>query len=208
MVTINTTDLSPGHYQASIHIQSNDPNENTVSIPVYLTVMDYGMFEKPLVEGWNLISIPLILDNTSIDQVLASINGKWDMIQTYDPMHPGLWRSNCILRPDQLNDLSDITRSLGFWINITEPNQNLTISGFTPISTNIPLYAGWNLVGYPSLIGINISDALVGTGYDQPVEGFSGVSPYRTMPLPDTYTMTPGEAFWVHVPADTTWIVE
>jgi len=208
MVTVNTSGLSPGYYQASILIQCNDPGTDAFSIPVYLTVMDYKVLNIPLGEGWNLVSIPLIQDDTTLDQALASINGKWDIVQTYDPLYPGLWRSNCTFKPDQLNDLSSIDYTAGFWINITESNVTLSIEGFVPISTNIPLYAGWNLVGYPSLVNRTIANALTTTGYDQPVEGFSGASPYRTTPLPDTYLMTPGEAYWIHVPADTTWRVD
>ena len=46
-----------------------------------------------------------------------------------------------------------------------------------------------------------------GTGYDA-VEGFNASHPYRISPLADTYLMQPGEGYWVHVPADTTWVVD
>ena len=83
----------------------------------------------------------------------------------------------------------------------------LTVNGTRPSSTSIPLYAGWNLVGYPSLVEKSISEALVGTGYDKPVEGYNASAPYRISQLADTYLMKPGEGYWIHVPADTAWIV-
>jgi hypothetical protein len=68
--------------------------------------------------------------------------------------------------------------------------------------------AGWNLVSYPSLTPMDIATALATTGYDLPVEGFNASAPYRISPLVDTYMMQPGEGYWVHVPADTVWVVD
>ena len=45
-------------------------------------------------------------------------------------------------------------------------------------------------------------------GYDRPVEGYNVSHPYRISPLSDTYMMKPGEAYWIHVPADTVWVVD
>jgi hypothetical protein len=70
------------------------------------------------------------------------------------------------------------------------------------------LFAGWNLVGYPSLTQKTVSDALAGTGYDRPLEGFNATAPYRISQLADTYMMRPGEGYWMHVPVDTVWIVD
>jgi hypothetical protein len=97
---------------------------------------------------------------------------------------------------------------MGFWINITESNVNLTVYGNVSTSTSILLYAGWNLVGYPSLTEKTISESLVGTGYDKSVEGFNATAPYRITTLADSYMMTPGEGYWIHVPADTVWVVD
>ncbi|MCK4266549.1 MAG: FG-GAP repeat protein [Thermoplasmata archaeon] len=246
-------------------------------------------------EGWNLISLPLIQPDTSIDMVLSSINGKWDYIQVYDanptvttevfngtvygpagggemgpfyldsgnivncslywydpfggdwynmvegveytldystgevnisgwggPLGPGEyikgfynysitpdhWKTNATFKPDQLNDLKLLDHKMGFWINITESNVNLTVYGNVSTSTSISLYAGWNLVGYPSLTEKTISESLVGTGYDKSVEGFNATAPYRITTLADSYMMKPGEGYWVHVPADTVWAVD
>ena len=52
----------------------------------------------------------------------------------------------------------------------------------------------------------SISDALAGTGHDG-VEGFNATAPYLLIPLDDSYMMKPGEGYWVHVPADTVWVV-
>ena len=160
----------------------------------------------PLHEGWNLISVPLAQFDVSIDAVLQSIAGKWDYIQTYNATE-SRWKSNVTFRPYFLNDLHDLNHKMGFWINITEAGVNLTVIGYVP-ADGITLFAGWNLVGYPSCTQRNISDALAGTGYDRPVEGYNGTAPYRISQLSDTYPMKPGEGYWVHVPVDTIWTIE
>jgi hypothetical protein len=206
-VTINATNLYTGYYQAYISVLSNDTNEAAIEILVMLTVTDPDSYGIALSEGWNLISFPLIQSDESLDNVLRLIDGKWDQIQIYDPLAPENWKSKCTFKPGQLNDFDSISHKNGFWINITEPGVNLTITGYEPVSVDIPLYAGWNLVGYPSLTTSTVYDALFDTGYDA-VEGFNATAPYRISPLGDTYVMNPGEAFWVHVPADTVWTVD
>jgi hypothetical protein len=167
--------------------------------------IDGTQYSISLQQGWNLISVPLIQANESISKVLTSIPSKWDVIQAYNSVEIN-WKTNATFKPDQLNDLKTLNHSIGFWINITQPGITLTVYGFVPTSTSIPLKAGWNLVGYPSLVQKPISEALAGTGYDS-VEGFNASDPYRTSVLPGSYLMKPGEGYWVHVPADSTWVV-
>jgi hypothetical protein len=162
----------------------------------------------PLDEGWNLISLPLEQRDGAISEVLSSIDGKWDCIQTYDALSPDPWKTNATFKSAALNDLHTLDHRIGFWINTTEPGVTLIVSGDLPTSTSIPLYTGWNLVGYPSLVERDIATALVGTGYDLPVEGYNATAPYHISPLADTYMMKPGEGYWVHVPADTVWVVD
>jgi hypothetical protein len=174
-----------------------DWNETTVNVE--------STFEMQLNEGWNLISIPLEQNDESIYQALSSIGGKWDCIQVYDVIND-TWLSNLTSRPDSLNILKSLNHKIGFWINITEPNVTLSVSGLLQASTSIDLYAGWNLVGYPSLTDETVANALWGTGADQ-VMVCNPAEPYRIRDVGSTYLMSPGEGYWVHVPADSVWIV-
>jgi len=89
----------------------------------------------------------------------------------------------------------------------TIENTLLTVTGTVPISTDIPLYAGWNLVSYPTLNATKtISMALFGTGADH-VEVFDPAEPYLIKEVGPTYVMKPGEGYWVNVPANTVWTV-
>ena len=85
----------------------------------------------------------------------------------------------------------------------------LTVTGTVPIITDIPLYAGWNLIGYPSQNGKSASDALAGTGADI-IAVYNATAPYLVEDRTDlaAVTMSPGEGYWVHVPADTVWTVD
>jgi hypothetical protein len=164
-------------------------------------------FDNQLQQSWNLISLPLIQSDESIDKVLDNITGKWDYIQAYDSIN-GTWLSNATFKPDQLNDLKLLNHKMAFWINITEPGGTiLTVSGSIPDSTTISLYAGWNLVGYPTLTTETVANALWGTGADK-VEKFDSLAPYRISEVGPTYVMKPGEGYWVHIPMDAVWIID
>ncbi len=160
-------------------------------------------------EGWNLVSLPLEQSDESLDQVLSSITGKWDIIQIYDPLSPEPWKTNNTYKPESLNDFDTLNHKVGFWINITEPGGvNLTVSGYIPTSTTIPLYAGWNLVGYPTLNDtMTVANALFGTTADS-VEVFDLGEPYRIKEVGPTYVMKPGEGYWVHLVEDSVWVVD
>jgi parallel beta-helix repeat protein len=170
---------------------------------------DYMEHEFPLQQGWNLISLPVRQLTEPIDSVLDSLADKWDFTQAYNSSNPtSPWESNATFKPASLNDLDSMNHLKGYWLHITEPNITLTVKGDKFDSAlSIPLKAGWNLVGYPSLSQRAVSVALAGTGYDG-IEGFNATDPYRTSYLPGSYMMKPGEGYWVHLPADSVWVVD
>ena len=163
-------------------------------------------FEISLIEGWNLISLPLIQNHESIDRVLNSIDGKWDYIQIYNATDPYHWKSNHTTRPDQLDDLDSLTHYHAIWLHTTQAC-TLDVWGTTPSTTNIPLYAGWNLVSYPTQTQKTVGTALWGTSADI-VEIFDAASPYQIKEVGPSYVMKPGEGYWIHVVADCIWIVD
>jgi hypothetical protein len=161
-----------------------------------------------LEEGWNLLSFPLIVADTSVLAVLSSIAGSWDIVQAFDASDKAdHWKMYATFKPPPLNDLQNIDNTMGFWLHMLSP-ATLNVTGLPPTSMFIQMYAGWNLIGYPSLDNTRtIVDVLFETGYDKPVEGYDENAPYLLSPLPDTYIMTPGEGYWVHVPSDVFWEV-
>ena len=169
---------------------------------------EYLSLEIPLNKGWNLISIPIRAFNFSLEHLLESISGKWDRVFLYDTMDTSPWKSFSIYRPESFNEIEGIDHKTGFWINITEEDATLVVDGMCLTTTSIPLYAGWNLVGYPTLIdNMTVATALWGTGADC-VEICDIAEPYLIREVEPTYVMKPGEGFWIHVPVDSEWVID
>ncbi len=166
--------------------------------------------------GWVYVSFPIDIEGSLPtifnDSAWGDGQTTWDCIQWYDVTNaPDHWKTYATYKPPFLNDVFDVNNTMGVWIHITANggDGNLTVgSGNYSTSTTVTLYSGWNMVGYPSLTEKSITDALAGTGYDRPVETFNATAPYGISPLADTYMMKPGEGYWVHVPADTVWVVD
>jgi len=194
---------------STVHITWWDDRDgnNEIYYKRYPDFPPYPTYNITLNEGWNLVSLPLKQSNESIAVVLSSINGKWDYLQAYDPLAPEPWKTYATFKPSQLNELQSLNHRMGFWINVTEPGgTTLTISGPIPTSTSINLYAGWNLVGYPSLVNETVANALWGTGADK-VMVCDTSKPYHIKEVGPSYLMKPGEGYWVHVPFDITWTI-
>ena len=158
-----------------------------------------------LQEGWNLISLPLVQANQDPEVVLASIDGDWDRIKLYDSQSMNPWLSSSIYSPG-LSEIDLLDHTMGIWIHMINATI-LVVEGAEPVSTNITLYAGWNLVGYPSFSPETVANALWGTGADW-VEVCDLAEPCLIKEVESTYMMQPGEGYWIHVPADTIWTVD
>jgi len=168
--------------------------------------------------GWNLVSIPLSPHSTVITDVLSSTDGKYDLAYAYDALDAGdPWKKYNTAAPSFLNDLTDVDETIGFWIRCTEP-VTLTVSGTVPSSPTISLYAGWNLVGYPSQTTRPIAEALASIdgpydlvyAYDasdiaDPWKKYNTAAPSF---LNDLTEMGPGWGYWIRVSEDCTWSVQ
>lgn len=200
-----TQDVPPADGIGDIpYIIDGDSQDNYPLMEPWGTPPPSFTYDIALTPSWNLISIPLELADTTISTVLSSIAGQYDAVKYYDATDTNdPWKT---YRPGaSTNDLFNIDHKMGFWINMNDFT-NLTIEGTEPASTDIPLYAGWNLVGYPALSYESVGNALWGTGADR-VEVYDIAEPYLIKEVGPTYTMQHGEGYWVHVPADTVWTV-
>jgi len=171
----------------------------------------------PLHPGWNLISVPMSPDSTTITDVLSNIEGKYDLVYAYDASDASdPWKKYNTAAPSFLNDLTEIDEIMGLWIRATE-GVILTVSGSAPSSTDIPLYTGWNLVGHPSQTTHTITEALASIdgkydlvyAYDasdatDPWKKYNTAAPYF---LNDLTEMGPGWGYWIRVTQDCTWSV-
>jgi len=136
---------------------------------------DIETFSLFLTAGWNLISIPLLVENNSVDDVFDGIS-----------------YSDLFVFDNEYTVPTVVTNS-GLWIKVGS-EQNLTVQGLEQGSASIDLNQGWNLVGYPSLVGRNTSDV-----YNSSVYSYNGswnsYSPWKTGNSLDM--IRPGFGFWV-----------
>jgi hypothetical protein len=165
-------------------------------IPATVTV-EQGVFEKEsidLVEGWNLISLPLIPLDSDIDVVLAGILDDiisvWYWAGSWDTFVPGA--------PSDLHSMED---GKAYWINM-EVAQTLNLAGTEmPKGAQLPptydVVAGWNMIGVKSTNNVTALDYLYGTDYVR-IYGFKDGA-WFTIPGPNYNTpeMVPGLGYWV-----------
>jgi VCBS repeat-containing protein len=197
----------------SFEVQVSDGNGGADKIVVNVTVLDtHGV---DLHVGWNLVSFTIHPTSTAITDVLATVNGNFDLVYAWDGATQA-WQKydNIPGSPDSLNSL-DETR--GFWINMTGAD-TLIVVGNAPATSSIPLKTGWNLVGYPGAT----SQALPGVLSDHGVTDFSLVYAYDGLDTADPWkmydhaapayandlaAMAPGWGYWILVGVDQTWAV-
>ena len=202
MDTILTNNISAEYSDATGFIMPTHYHEAST------LCVQLGFISIPL-DGWNFISIPVNLTDTSITSVLASIDGKWDYALYYDAADQSdHWKSYHTSRPAILNDLWNIDHNMGFWLHTTEPC-TLDITGVLPGQVDISLYAGWNMVGYPAVndMAYTVADLKTDTGATI-VQGFNASHPYNIEILPDSYVLKRGEGYWLKVDSATTWTVD
>jgi len=162
-----------------------------------------------LVAGWNLVSFNLTLADTDIADVLAGIlddvilvygwDGETDTWMRFDP------------EVEYGNTLTTIDETMGFWINMGAP-RTLTVLGTAPTTTNITLYEGWNLIGWPSDGSTALPAALaaIEDNYDlvlayhanDSADPWKLFDPEAPAYANDLLEMAPGWGYWINMVAD------
>ena len=161
-----------------------------------------------LVQGWNLVSLPVQPSSTAIATVLSGIAGSYEVVWAYP---------NQALKIYDPSDTAGSTLTTmqpgnGYWIKMTSA-KTLSVSGTAPPSS-VTLLSGWNLVGYngPSLTVSASSEGLsaLGTnlnvlwGYPSPSQGWQFYDPTNS----GSSTLTqlcPGAGYWIEVTGTPTW---
>jgi hypothetical protein len=162
--------------------------------------------------GWNLISLPLVVEDTSLSSVLESINGDYDAVQFYDLTDPGdPWKHYQINKPSSLNDLSEINNEMGFLIHITNPaGATLNYFGSEPKrNQEIAIKEGWNLVGYPALCYRDGIHALNNMNFGSEVDAIwtYDASQQKWVELDISDNIIPENGYWIHSKVNKNWKV-
>ncbi len=166
------------------------------------SVKQAGKFTRPLPPGPNLVSVPLIQSNESIETVLQTVeydkawhydssSQEWKWYMKHKDYRRGLWKMN---------------QTMGIWVNVTK-DSNLTAAGIIPAQTTIHLHKGWNLVSFPSFNpSYTVSDMRMDSGAVS-VEGYDPLPPYSLRVLGDGEVLQAGYGYWARVEADTAWTI-
>jgi hypothetical protein len=149
-------------------------------------------------KGWNLMSLPIVADNSSITAVLADIMDDVTSVWYYDPTiaDPNQrWRSYVPGGPTPT--LTKIEDGKAYWIDMKNPG-TLTVEGVAIVLPGQlpPAYSvreGWNMVGFKSMVNMTADDYLDGT---DPVRIYKFVLGLWEV-VPASYNMTPGLGYWV-----------
>ncbi len=156
-----------------------------------------------LYEGWNLISLPRIQLDPDIETVLQSIEDQYDSVWGYnitDINDP--WRHYHSSKPPYMNDLWELNHSMGFWVHITEPEGTTLVVFGDELTSNqsIPLYAGWNLVGYPSTMNRTRDEALNNLEYDMDIYKIChyNTTAFQMEMVTGSDSFEVGQGYWIY----------
>ncbi|MCK5594292.1 MAG: hypothetical protein KAI18_03555, partial [Candidatus Aenigmarchaeota archaeon] len=133
-----------GNYTVNVTVSDGTLNDSTLTT---IEVTDkYHRDDILLEQGWNLISYPYTLDNTSVTDMMSEITSDYT-IWAYNSLTE-IWSEYDSTKESHLNNLTTISNTDSFWINISN-DENLTVIGTRPENITINLNPGWNLISYP-----------------------------------------------------------
>ncbi|UCF08027.1 MAG: CehA/McbA family metallohydrolase [Thermoplasmata archaeon] len=168
-----------------------------------------GKYVRQLSMGWNLVSTPLVLSKTMPEDVLQTVNDTLRVAYYYDASDAmDHWKDT------ESGDLQKLNNTMALWL-YTNASDYLVTAGQIPSSTVIDLYAGWNLVGYPSFIYRNLNDTLDGVNWKNVQSYRSGNGGGRFLSnstgKPDKFnslgSLETGYGYWVQVSENCEWQV-
>jgi hypothetical protein len=120
-------------------------NPAQIDCDTQLTVAEVpeGILLQP---GWNFVSVPYELDNSSVDYVLADIN--YSVLAYYNALNK------------VCDDVLDLEPLKGYWICNPEEGTQVILGELLvpkatpPVPATLTVYEGWNAIGYTDSVDI------------------------------------------------------
>ncbi|MBL7197591.1 MAG: RHS repeat protein, partial [Candidatus Omnitrophica bacterium] len=180
--------------------------ENRLKRVSILTGGESVSVDLSLSSGWNFISLPFrqieidasykLIEETTIQEVLQSIEGKYEQVSKYNPQ-TGKWK-HFVNDPGFINnskfDHSKITNfefAEGYLIYVNQ-SCSLTLSGITSTSEQSKqLRAGYNLIGAITDDTISVSDQFSDLN-------ITSAKSYDGSVYVDVSVLEKGKAYWVY----------
>lgn len=212
----DATGVPAGDYYIHIIVEDSIAQTGQDWSDGFFTILPpvYNIDLTGLVAGdWVLASYPIDATGDALtvfdDAAWGDGQTDWDLAQWYDNVNK-LWRSYSIYKPPSINDMDVFDNTMGVWLHLTANGGDhmLTVGpGDMPAGPMvINLYAGWNLVSYPSATPRFASATLPPEG--DLISVYDAAEPYLIRDeLPSAIIMQAGNAYWVHCTADAVWTV-
>ncbi len=196
------TDLTPGDTLTVTPVVDEilDLAGNAMTIdPIDSAQPVNGSYAIDLVEGWNLISLPLIPNNTAIEAVLTgvTVESVWNYTAPYSP---DSWSSYFPGFPPNLVTMVD---GKAYWVNLTATGtihlEGVEMSSGAVAPPTYDVVEGWNFIGFKSLTPREAQKYLLGIagsytmiyGFDADTQGYYAV--------PFDQNLEPGKGYWLAV---------
>lgn len=148
-----------------------------------------------LSQGWNLISLPLIPNNSNISVILADITGNVEIVWGYEAV-TGTWTS---WAPGWGGDLTNIVDGKGYWLNMNAVDTLIIEGVVLPLPPATPptyhVVEGWNLIGFKSCAPATASEYLAGLGGNFTV--IYGYDDSGYFSVPASGQLEPGHGYWI-----------
>lgn len=161
--------------------------------------------------GWNLISLPLVPNDPSIDTVLsdiqADVNGTYG-IWTWDACVPA-WYSSYPEDSTWAEGLDYVVDGAGYWIYM-DSSGSFDVDGYeVPTGNQLPSFypvcKGWNLIGFKSVTAKPASEYLTGIEYgDNYIIIYSYKNGAYSVIQPDDQ-FEPGLGYWIAIKDTGRW---
>jgi hypothetical protein len=168
--------------------------------------------ELSLLEGWNLVSFPVVPINTSLVSILASVDGNFNSVYIYNSTG---WYSYDPSRPSWMNTLYYLNEKDGIWIDMNNPDV-LSVSGTPPLNLEFSLQSEWNLIGYPYFdnksINASLADVMSNVksafAYNASNDEWLSFDPKGPEFLNTLTEMRSGYGCWIRLYSSETWTLE
>jgi len=188
-------DQAPGHYESRVE------KRNAVLPGLWVVGIS-------LVQGWNLISLPVVPISSAPKVALATVMaaGNVTILWSYTGTPTPTWKSfNPALTSG--NTLTAVTDGMGLWV-LMKTASTLYAEGYVipPAGSpsQYPLVAGWNLVGFkpipdpsaPETVGTYLTSIPLSSYQQNSVFIYDNAAGTWTRADSGT-TINPGQAFWI-----------
>ena len=197
-----------GTYTTEVYI--GDVFHDNTSITV-----STGTVNQTQYAGWNLVSLTKIPTNKSVVSLFSSIVDKLTIAWHYNVSDPGdYWKKYDPLLNPEASDLQYLDETQGFWTRTTQ-TVNLEVEGSDLAGGTIPLYSGWNMIGYPATENKLVNDSVVTIVSDLNIIWMYNASdtgdywkkydPLANPEANDLEYLSQGEGYWFRMDGDTTF---